>query len=188
MSSSPESPFPPTSLRPILAEISTLLAKNGDNAAPISLAVAETTSGGLVSAALLSVPGASKWYAGGVTLYTRKSRRVWGGWEGKDPTDYTGPTEEIVAGLASHVCSALDATYCISESGTAGPTAPGKPFVHSVPGRVALAVASKSGQMVTRVVDTGLGNDRERNMVAFAEHVFAARCFDWSGDGGSRRE
>ena len=39
------------------------------------------------------------------------------------------------------------------------------------PGRVALAVASKSGQVITRVVDTGLGNDRERNMVAFAEHA-----------------
>ena len=39
------------------------------------------------------------------------------------------------------------------------------------PGRVALAVASKSGPVVTRTVDTGLGNDREANMVAFAEHA-----------------
>jgi len=39
------------------------------------------------------------------------------------------------------------------------------------PGRVTLAVASKSGQVTTRVVDTGLGSDRERNMVAFAEHA-----------------
>ena len=39
------------------------------------------------------------------------------------------------------------------------------------PGRVALAVASKSGPVVTRTVDTGLGNDREANMVVFAEHA-----------------
>ena len=39
------------------------------------------------------------------------------------------------------------------------------------PGRVALAVASKSGPVVTRTVDMGLGNNREANMVAFAEHA-----------------
>ena len=39
-----------------------------------------------------------------------------------------GPTEEIVAGLASHVRSTLDATYCIGESGTAGAAVPAMPF------------------------------------------------------------
>jgi len=39
-----------------------------------------------------------------------------------------GPTEEIVAGLASHVRDTLDATYCIGESGTAGAAVPGKSF------------------------------------------------------------
>lgn len=39
------------------------------------------------------------------------------------------------------------------------------------PGRVALAVASKSGPVVTRTVDMWLGNDREANMVVFAEHA-----------------
>jgi len=168
MSSESGAPFPPATLRPLLTEISALLAKPGDPlAGPISLAVAETTSGGLISAALLSVPGASKWYAGGATLYTKKSRELWAGWGAKDLDNYKGPTEEVVAGLASHVRSTLDATYCIGESGTAGPTA----RVHLVPGRVALAIASKSGPVITRTVDTGLGNDREANMVAFAEHA-----------------
>ena len=145
MSSKSGAPFPPATLRPLLTEISALLAKPGDPlAGPISLAVAETTSGGLISAALLSVPGASKWYVGGATLYTKKSRELWGGWGAKDLNDYKcvfsdrgllarlpidrpfirrGPTEDVVAGLASHVRSTLDATYCIGESGTAGPTA-----------------------------------------------------------------
>lgn len=86
-----DSSFPPPSLRPILAELSTLLANapNLENpSAPATLAIAETTTGGIVSAALLSVSGASKWYAGGVTLYTKQSRIVWGGWGDKEMQNY----------------------------------------------------------------------------------------------------
>jgi hypothetical protein len=50
--------------------------------------VAETTTGGLVSAALLSVSGASKFFVGGGTLYTTKSRRAWAGWTDKNLVDY----------------------------------------------------------------------------------------------------
>lgn len=90
MASQAESPFPPPSFRPLLAEISSLLTqptKTGDNT-PITIAVAETTTGGLISAALLSVAGASKFYVGGATLYTRESRLLWGGWDEKQLKDY----------------------------------------------------------------------------------------------------
>lgn len=78
---------------------------------------------------------------------------------------YKGPTPEIVSGLAEHTRKTLGSTYTISESGTAGPT--GGSSKNRTPGYVALAVASEKGS-ITREVDTGLGGDREGNMVQFA--------------------
>jgi len=75
--------FPPASFKPLLTDISGLLRSTSS-----TLAVAETTTGGLVSAALLSVPGASKFFVGGATLYTTKSRRVWAGWTDKNLMNY----------------------------------------------------------------------------------------------------
>lgn len=91
MASHSESSFPPASLRPILAEVAELLANAQnpeDPSARVTVAIAETTTGGILSAALLSVSGASKWYAGGATLYNLKSRIAWGGWGEKEIQSY----------------------------------------------------------------------------------------------------
>jgi len=157
--------FPPASLRPLLHEISSLLKE-----AKQTVSVAETAAGGIISATLLSVPGASAYYAGGLTLYTLNSRIAFGGWSQDNLKDYKGPTAEIVAGLATHVRNQLGSTFTLSESGTAGPTNhsfTGTLARNRTPGYVALAVASQDG-VVTREVETGT-DDREANMVAFAE-------------------
>jgi hypothetical protein len=41
-----------------------------------------------VSAALLSVSGASKFFVGGATVYTTKSRRIWAGWTDENLVNY----------------------------------------------------------------------------------------------------
>ncbi len=41
-----------------------------------TIAIAESSSGGLISAALLSIPGASSYYLGGGVIYTREARRA----------------------------------------------------------------------------------------------------------------
>lgn len=81
-------------------------------------------AGGLISASLLSTPGASQFYKGGLTLYTLESRIAFAGWTEESIKDYKGPTPQIVAGLADHTRKTLNGppTYCVSESGTAGPT------------------------------------------------------------------
>ena len=121
--------------------------------------------GGLVSAALLSYPGASGFYKGGLTLYTLESRIAFAGWTQDYLKTYKGPTPEIVSGLAEHTRKTLGSTYTVSESGTAGPT--GGSTKNRTPGYVALAVAAEKGTF-TREVETGLGGDREGNMVRFA--------------------
>lgn len=131
-----------------------------------TVGVAETAAGGLVSAALLSVPGASAYYAGGLTLYTLASRLAFGGWTEADRAGYRGPTPEIVAGLAAHARTALQSTYAIGESGTAGPTGG---ITNRKPGYVVVAVVTPEGE-VTRAVDTGVA-DRQTNMVRFAEEA-----------------
>lgn len=172
MSSSPNISdiFPPPSLRPVLDEVASLLKSRGQ-----TVAIAETAAGGLLSASLLSVPGASAIYVGGLTLYTLPSRIAYAGWTPANLETYRGPTTDVVAGLASHVRrgddaagtgGALKADYVLAESGTAGPT--GGEARNRRPGYVALAVDCERGTFV-KEVETGLGGDRVANMVRFAE-------------------
>jgi nicotinamide mononucleotide (NMN) deamidase PncC len=114
---------------------------------------------------LLSFPGASKFYKGGLTLYTLESRIAFAGWTPQHIENYKGPTPEIVSGLAEHTRKTLESTYSISESGTAGPT--GGSTRNRTPGYVALAVAIKDKETATREVETGSSN-REGNMQKFA--------------------
>lgn len=106
-------------------------------------------AGGIISASLLSVPGASAYYKGGLTvrissstfqsqifneqkLYTLESRLAFADWTSEHIANYKGPTTAIVAGLAESTRSKLQSTYAISESGTAGPgggKASRKPYV-----------------------------------------------------------
>ncbi|KAF1963560.1 hypothetical protein CC80DRAFT_498718 [Byssothecium circinans] len=152
------SPFPPEELRQIIQEVANLLKDRKE-----TISVAETAAGGLISAALLSYPGASSYYKGGLTLYTLESRIAFAGWTQDFIKSYSGPTPEIVAGLAEHTRKTLGSTYTVSESGTAGPT--GGQTRNRWPGYVALAVARDGGVTVTREVETGLDGDREGNML-----------------------
>lgn len=160
MSTSSVSDFPPSAIRPILEEVTSLLKSRGE-----TISIAETAAGGLISSSLLSTPGASKIYKGGLTVYTLPSRIAYAGWTKESIADYSGPTTDIVSGLAKHVRKDLESTYTISESGTAGPTGGSTP--NRTPGYVALAVDCDKGTF-TKELQTGLGEDRIANMVQFA--------------------
>lgn len=100
----------PSALKKIAAEVVQLLKDRKE-----TISVAETAAGGLISAALLSTPGASSIYKGGLTLYTLQSRIAFAGWTQRNIDDYRGPTPDIVAGLAENVRSKLESTYCVCE-------------------------------------------------------------------------
>ncbi|KAF2445549.1 competence/damage-inducible protein-like protein cinA [Karstenula rhodostoma CBS 690.94] len=157
------STFPPPELREIVQEVASLLQERKE-----TISVAETAAGGLISAALLSFPGASRFYRGGLTLYTLEARVAFAGWTKQDIEDYAGPTTDIVKGLAEHTRATLGSTWTVSESGTAGPGGGVQGTErYREPGFVALAVAGEKGTEVRELV-TGLGGDREGNMVRFA--------------------
>ena len=138
-------------------EIATLLTTRSEK-----VAVAESSAGGLISAALLHIPGASRYYAGGGVVYTLASRTQLAGSDPALYENYTGTTPEMLTSLAESMRSRLDATWCIAESGLAGPT--GSTRSTAPVGRTALAVAGP----ITRseLFETGL-DDRPANMSEF---------------------
>lgn len=154
------SDFPPPALGEAASKVASLLRDRNE-----TISVAETAAGGLISAALLATPGASKVYRGGATLYTLESRIAFGGWTQANFDNYSGPNPDLVAGLAKHVRGTLASTYAVAESGTAGPTA-SRQSANGQPGYVALAVVGEN-ETLTKDLNTGL-QDRSANMVAFA--------------------
>ena len=126
-----------------------------------TIAVAETTTGGLVSAALLSVSGASRYYAGGGVLYTLNSRIALAGVPAKEYENYRGTNPELILSLASSMRDKLGSTWCISESGLAGP---GGGRFGGPPGRTVIGIDGPVQR--TETFHTGL-QGREENMSAF---------------------
>lgn len=143
-------------------EIAELLTPRGQ-----TVAVAESTTGGLVSAALLWVPGASKYYAGGGVTYTLNSRTALAGVPAEEYANYQGTTPQMLLSLAEAMRSRLGAVWCVAESGLAGPT-PGRSG--AAPGRTTVAISGPDSS--TEVLETG-SDDREANMIEFA--TFALR-------------
>ena len=126
--------------------------------------VAESACGGLISAALLAVPGASAYYLGGLVLYTYEARRKFLSRDGKDPFEGVTPSSEDYAlAMARAVRATLNPTWGISEVGTAGPTG-GKSGRHS-PGHACIAVDGPRARAVT--IETRQ-SDRVTNMQVFA--------------------
>ena len=126
-----------------------------------TLAVAESSAGGLVSAALLSVPGASAYYRGGGVIYTREARRALLGLP-EDVVTMRGASEDYALILARAVRARLGATWGLCETGASGPA--GNRYGDAA-GHACLAVAGPLERAIT--VATGIA-DREANMWRFA--------------------
>jgi PncC family amidohydrolase len=127
-----------------------------------TVAVSESAAGGIVSAALLSVPGASGYYLGGASVYTQTARRSLLRFSDAEAQE-RGSTEEYATLVAATMRDLLGADWTICESGAAGPS--GNRYGDPA-GYVALAVVGPV--TATRIVQTG-SDGREENMWAFAQ-------------------
>ncbi len=126
-----------------------------------TVAVAESSAGGLVSAALVAVPGASQYFLGGGVIYTRDARHGLLGFSRKSST-MRGATEEYAILAARAVREKLDATWGLCETGASGPSGNG---YGDPPGHAAFAVVGPAEKSLT--IETGR-DDREENMWRFA--------------------
>lgn len=87
-----------------------------------TVAVAESSAGGLIAAALLAVPGASGYFLGGAVVYTRLARRVLLDIPDAAVEAIRPATEEYALLLARSVRARFDATWGLAETGATGPT------------------------------------------------------------------
>lgn len=126
-----------------------------------SVAVSESAAGGLISAALLAVPGASAWFLGGGVIYTRQARRALLGLADRD-VKARGATEAYALLAARAMREKLDSSWALGESGASGPA--GSRYGDAA-GHVSLAVAGPLERSLT--LETGVA-DRVENMWLFA--------------------
>jgi nicotinamide-nucleotide amidase len=132
-------------------------------AANQTVAVAESSAGGLISAALVSIPGASAYYLGGGVIYTSASRRALLRVGDEAMAGMRASTEPYALLKARTVREQLGATWGLSETGASGPT--GNRYGDAA-GHACIAVAGPVERAIT--VETGKG-DREANMWTFAK-------------------
>src|SRR5882724_4355180 len=130
-----------------------------------TLAVSESSAGGLINAALVAVPGASAYYLGGCIVYTEASRTGLLSIT-KDEMKSTRSASEPYAQLAARrVREKLGATWGLSETGASGPT--GNRYGDAA-GHACFAVSGPVEKAIT--LETAHG-DREKNMWAFAKRA-----------------
>jgi len=127
-----------------------------------TIVVAESSAGGLITAALLAVPGASACVRGGIVVYTREMRREILGIRDEEMRGLTPSTETYALLKAQRARERMGTDWSLSETGATGPT--GSRYGYP-PGHTCFAVAG--AVEAARTLETGKA-DRVENMQAFA--------------------
>ena len=127
-----------------------------------TLAVAESSAGGLISAALLAVPGASAYFMGGGVIYTQAARRALLRVPDEAVAGVRSSTEAYAQIKARAIRELMGTTWGLSETGATGPT--GNRYGDAA-GHACIAVSGPVERVIT--VETRSA-DREANMWAFA--------------------
>jgi nicotinamide-nucleotide amidase len=126
-----------------------------------TIVIAESSTGGLISAALLSLPGASAYFLGGAVVYTQVARRALLDMQ-EMPSGMRASTEAYALHAARLARQRFGATWALSETGATGPT--GNRYGDAA-GHSCIAVVGPTEQAIT--IETGQ-SDRIANMRAFA--------------------
>lgn len=161
----------PDLLASLAASVAARLVARGE-----TVAVAESSAGGLISAALLSVPGASAYFVGGGVIYTQAARRILLAVPDEAVRGVRSSTEAYALLKARTVRERLAATWGLAETGAAGPT--GNRY-GDAPGHACIAV---SGPVERAQTAETARADREANMWAFTRAALELleRCINQS--------
>lgn len=160
-------------LQPMARELGSLLKSRGE-----TVAVSESSTGGLVSAALLSIPGASAYFIGASVVYTGTARQAFLGIPSEMPSHIRSASEPYATLCARTVREKLGTTWALAETGAAGPS--GNRY-GDAPGHCCIAIAGPGETVIT--VETGM-EDREQNMWAFTRAALALLGRTIAGTGG----
>ena len=139
-------------------EIANCLRDRGE-----TISVAESSSGGLVSAALLAVPGASAYFLGGSVVYTRPAKNTLLAVPDAILDEYRSASEPHALALARAARERLGADWGLAETGAAGPT--GNRYGDAA-GHTCIAISGAAE--IVRTVETE-DDDRAANMARFTK-------------------
>ncbi len=130
-----------------------------------TIAIAESSTGGLIAATLLAVPGASASFLGGAVVYTKSARAALLGIGDADMQGLRAATEVYAIMIARRMRDRHGATWGLGETGATGPTGNryGDPAGHTC-----IAVSGPAERAVT--LRTGSA-DRQANMETFAKRA-----------------
>jgi nicotinamide-nucleotide amidase len=147
-------------LLPIVEKIAARLIERRE-----TIAIAESSTGGLIAAALLAMPGASAYFVGGAVVYTRTARAALLGIQDADMQGLRPATEPYSLLVARRVRERLGATWGLGETGATGPSGNryGDPAGHTC-----LAITGPIDRAVT--LQTGSA-ERLANMDAFTRRA-----------------
>jgi nicotinamide-nucleotide amidase len=126
-----------------------------------TIVIAESSTAGLISAALLAVPGASAYFLGGAVVYTRQSRRLLLDIPDTALDGLRPSTEPYALLMARTARERFSSSWALAETGATGPT--GNRYGDAA-GHSCIAVAGLAEQAMT--LETGKA-DRLDNMQAF---------------------
>jgi len=143
-------------LLPLAEQVAALLKQRRE-----TIAVAESSAGGLLSAVLLAVPGASAYFLGGAVVYTRKAREQLMQLPREAVAGMRSASEPYALLLARTASQRFGASWGLAETGAAGPT--GNPYGDAA-GHSCIAIAGMAEEAIT--LETG-DADRVANMRAF---------------------
>ncbi len=133
-----------------------------------TIAVAESSTGGLISASLLAVPGASAYFLGGAVVYTRDARRILMDIPDDAMKGIRSASEPYAKLLASQMRTRFATDWALSETGATGPT--GNRYGDAA-GHSCIGIAGLEPSAMT--LETGSA-DRLANM-----HVFASTALNF---------
>ena len=150
-------------LLPLAEKIGARLKARGE-----TIAVSESSTGGLISASLLAVPGASAYFLGSAVVYTRDARRILMDIPDDAMKGIRSASEPYAKLLASQVRQRFASDWGLSETGATGPT--GNRYGDAA-GHSCMAVAGHEQSVMT--LETGSA-DRLANM-----HVFAGTALSF---------
>jgi nicotinamide-nucleotide amidase len=148
-------------LLPLAEKIARPLKQRGE-----TVAVAESSTGGLIAAALLALPGASAYFVGGAVVYTRSARAALLGIGDAEMAGMRASTEPYALLCARRMREKHGASWGIGETGATGPA--GNRYGDAA-GHSCIAVVGPSVERAI-TLETGSG-DRQANMRAFAQRA-----------------
>ena len=128
-----------------------------------TIGIAESSSGGLIAAHLLAIPGASRYFLGGSVIYTRVAQRNLLGVNDEQMKGLRASTEQYASLNAKTIRELLGTTWGLSETGATGPT--GNRYGDSA-GHSCIGVSGPLSR--TKTLETAV-EQREENMLSFTE-------------------